>query len=481
MSSKPEVSFRQNAPGYFGDVLRSSGIFYVKSDKNFKTVISFMDYWKLKRGVKVCVVASVREMDGTLIRRKHLNFDDGTVVNFIPFEGSEPFEGSCEIEVFSLENLAIPYAAIMAIYETPRGITMVHSYGRTYSRHEVEEGRTISSGTEGCWTLRDSVSVQSIGVIHNGGVTQPVQRAKLEIKNGTGETKTTHLEIPELAPYATFVIRPSHYIDDLAVFLDGCSGQAAISYSVNESFTRMLVGNEAVDGSDFQVTHSNFDYRAHKTDVLEAQGVGYMRIPSGGVSGKSILIYPHANEGSYSWSSSSASGCFKSGDAIEIPVSDSETILRFSRADGPFPTRLVTGLVMPGQNNTIANECSLGVLTELQPKKRFWWGVCAAGPSVDCKLIINDLPEIYGGIPSDEKIQIGLHSINGHTPLTVEVSATELDVFDQGHYIRTLFPSAQRHLDGTYGYFTVFCEYGGLTCYTTLEHKSGSIALEHAF
>ena len=46
---------------------------------------------------------------------------------------------SIEVEAFSNENLKIPYAAVMAIYETEKSISMVHSYSRNHSL--IEESK----------------------------------------------------------------------------------------------------------------------------------------------------------------------------------------------------------------------------------------------------------------------------------------------------------------------------------------------------
>ena len=42
------VSQADNFAGNFGEVLRSSAIFWVKNSKQLKTTISFSNYWKFK-------------------------------------------------------------------------------------------------------------------------------------------------------------------------------------------------------------------------------------------------------------------------------------------------------------------------------------------------------------------------------------------------------------------------------------------------
>ena len=61
-------------------------------------------------------------MDGKLIEKKEIKFSNGFVKNFSPLEGKNG-SGSVEIKITSKENLRIPYAAIVAIYKTRKGIT----------------------------------------------------------------------------------------------------------------------------------------------------------------------------------------------------------------------------------------------------------------------------------------------------------------------------------------------------------------------
>ena len=63
-------------------------------------------------------------------------------------------------EIFSKKDLAIPYAAVMAIYKTEKSTSMTHSYARSYSKREIKEGRTICTGNEGCWVIRDNKNIR---------------------------------------------------------------------------------------------------------------------------------------------------------------------------------------------------------------------------------------------------------------------------------------------------------------------------------
>ena len=150
-------------------------------------------------------------MDGSLVERKEYRFEERNVINFSELEGQN-FEGSVEVEVFAAQNMVIPYSAIMVIYENQNSISMTHSYGRVYSPHEIEEGRTVMNGEESCWTIRDTDSIKSFAVFHNGTGIQPAQTLKLQVLNHKNESKTYNYNIDELKPYASVKVVPQEAI-----------------------------------------------------------------------------------------------------------------------------------------------------------------------------------------------------------------------------------------------------------------------------
>lgn len=475
------ISFREHmTAAAFGMVFRSSAIFYYRQTPSFQTTISFMNYWRAKRSLSVAVVASLRAMNGQLLSREQIPLATYGVVNYRPKVDRSEFEGSIEIEIFCSENMVIPYAAIMGIYETPSSITSVHSYARAYSRFEVEENRMINRGREGCWSIRDTSRIRSFCIFHNGAKPMPTRQATLIVRNSKGEKLIDPFAFSELAPYQTGRIYPAELIPNLAKFLNGEVGEASIDLDMGESFTRMLVGNETIDGSDIQVTHSNFDYSNHVTDHLDAPGQGaFMCAPSCGMDGKRIIIYPDASAGNYVMSKEGLARHFSSGDIVLQETGADQEMFEFRRADGPFPSRLVTGMIIP--NSGIDNECSLGVLTHLQPKKRFWWSSCASDDRRRSKIIVHDMPDIYGGIAANSTMEISLYSSTGNSPLKCTLGRHDMTALDRGADIEEIFPEAKTFLNGDFGYFTMFSDYGGLTAYTMFDNRLGSRALEHAF
>ena len=158
-----KIDQKENYQASFGYCYRSSSIFWVSPVKIAKTYIILSNYRSFKNNLEVSLIASWRRKNGNLIKREKLTFGDNNIkvieaINELSEEG-----GSIEIETFSYIDLRIPYSAIMATYETLKSITMVHSYTRIYSNHEIEEKRLICDGHEGCWTLRDSKEIYSFG------------------------------------------------------------------------------------------------------------------------------------------------------------------------------------------------------------------------------------------------------------------------------------------------------------------------------
>ena len=177
MVDKLHISQTDNYKKNFGIAYRTSTIFYFKKSKNFNTLVNFMDYWKIKKSMDVMLIASIRDLNGKLFFRERIFFDKGFVINYTPKIDQENFEGSVEVEAIANGDLGIPYAAMLVIYEAEKSVSMVHGYTRTYSPHEIEEGKVIELGEEGGLVCRDTEKVRSFIIGHNGISRQPEQEA----------------------------------------------------------------------------------------------------------------------------------------------------------------------------------------------------------------------------------------------------------------------------------------------------------------
>lgn len=474
------ISQREHFQNKLELILRSSAIFYCKKSPSFKTTISFMNYWKQKRDLDVTVVSSIRDMDGTLIYRKELLFNGGMVINYTPELEQSEFEGSIEIEVFSIKNLVIPYAAVMAVYESENGISMVHSYSRTYYPHEIEDKRTITKGEESCWTIRDSDDIKSFCVFHNGGRTQSEQIMTLRVLGPDNDVRTAEIPLPSIPPYGTVKFFPSDHIQGLSEWLGSGIGNANISFVVDSAFTRILVGNERIDGTDLQITHSNFNYSKHKTDVVDDKdATAYMNIPDCDIEKKYVVVYPDSESGEYEYSYLGRQQNFKSGEQVVIPVTSD--VIEFKRHGGFLPTRLVTGIVTENENGYLPAETSMGVVHYLRPPKRLWWAICANDDYHSSRLIIHDVPQVYEH--QEFNIFVRLYSASSGEFIEYEISNAQnrSEECSKGLNLSELFPGSKTFLSGEFGYVTIYSEYGGLYCYTLIENTIGSHTLEHGF
>ena len=106
--NKTHINQSDNYKKNFGIAYRSSTIFYFKKSKKFSTLINFMDYWTVKKSMKVMVIASLRDLRGNLVLREKLNFDKGHVINYSPNIEDEEFEGSLKWKQFVMTTLESP-------------------------------------------------------------------------------------------------------------------------------------------------------------------------------------------------------------------------------------------------------------------------------------------------------------------------------------------------------------------------------------
>ncbi|NML45799.1 hypothetical protein HHL11_18775 [Ramlibacter sp. G-1-2-2] len=469
------ISQKDHFQGNFGEVYRSSALFWARTDASVRTTISLTNYWKYKNNTEVAVLLNARTLDGRLAGRTRVDFGASEVFEYSPPAG---FEGSIEVEAFAAKNMRIPYAAVMAVYECADSVSMVHSYSRAYSQHEVEDGRTITVGEESCWTLRDDAQQESFGVFHNGPVPAPAQVARLSVRNATGEERTAAIRLPELRPFETVVVVPGEHVPALSAFLAGQAGNARLSFRVEASFTRMLCAVRRRDGTQLQVTHSNFDYSRHRTDHVEVRALkAFMALPRYGDSAirREVVVYPDADPGEYSVGSDEQP--FVPGRILARGCGPAADELVFARRDGALPTRIVTGMrLYPGAAGVIPAECSLGVVHGERPRKHFAWMLVSA--RLACELSWVDYRQVYGGCPDDAEVVFHLYTARRKEPWKKSLRYGELPA--AGHAtLGGLFGEAVACGD-EFGYLTAWCSYGGLQWFSALR-KKGAITIEHAF
>lgn len=470
------ISQRDNYAANFGAVFRSSAIFWSKNGDGVKTTISFCNYWLYKNSLEVGVILTLRTLEGNLLQRIPVSFETSDVFNFV---APDSFEGSVEVEVFCAKNLRIPYAAIMAVYETSESISMVHSYARAYSQHEIEERRVITEGRESCWTLRETDRLTSFCVFHNGSLPCAEQTIELGVRNHHGLERTCSFELPALNPYQTCILEPRRYFPEIAAWLGGEPGNGRMRFRLNGGFTRMLCGIRDLTDGQIQVTHSNFDYSIHETDVIEEGSLkAYMLSPDVGPGrSQEIVVYPDSRQGRYRFDDGSISDRYETGSIYRRSYdSHAGRCVSFATEESSLPTRIVTGLRINSDLDVVPAECSLGVVHHETPKKHFAWMLVSR--EFNSSISWTDYREVYGGCPEEAKLVFKLYRPGKKGALSKEYTFGALpasgtigldEIFDE-----------PLDLDRSFGYLTTWCSYGGLVFFSTIQ-KGRSISIEHSF
>ena len=458
------INQEANYAGSFGAVFRSSAIFFKPT--GIKTTISFSNYWKFKNGLNVGIVITLRNIKGKLISREEVSFQESNVINY-EVGGIE--QGSVEVEAFSSDNLRIPYAAIMVIYESKSGVSMVHSYGRNHSLIELEDDNAIVEARESCWTLRVDEKTTNKAVFHNGHLEIEPQEAVFVVTRFDGFEKRIEFTLPKIDKFETVVFHAEELLPSIKDFLGEKDGWGTLHFNSNSSFTRLLIIWENAHTGEVQVTHSNFDYSSHRTNMVESEKPAFMVLPSVYGEVPNAIVYPKFSKGSYTVNDGSYS--FSGG----VVIKGAEKRLAFQRKDGQLPARIVTAA--SGKLNedvSIPFECSLGVVHEKRPPKRFHWLVISKMlPTV---IHLTAYKEIY---PCTEGVELVLKLYSDKSNEVVEKSLSfpTIDELPQELEIEEIFD-----LSGidSFGYVSIFSHYGGLFFYSSFR-KGNSLTLEHSF
>jgi len=463
---------QKNYSAQFGSIFRSSAIFYLP--RRTKSTITVSNYWDFKNGMQVGLLFSVRDFNGKLIERRERYFEGGLVIN----ESDWPVEeGSVEVEAFGNKNLRIPYAAVMGVYETESSITMVHSYSRNHNLIEIEDGSSLTSGRESCWTIRNVQEIENRAVFHNGHLDVPEQIGLFTITSKSGEEKLVRFTIPPLEPFQTHIFDVSKIFPDYKIFLNGSDGWGTVHFENRTAFTRLLLLWENISTGELQVTHSNFDYSEFSTNKIQATKPALMKWPS--ILSESdqgrVVVYPKFSKGRYKISSSSSILETETGVVIDSKGLDK---LEFTSSDSnSIPSRIVTGFEYRKENSSLPLECSMGIVHEKRPPKRFHWAVVSM--KFNSRLFFNTYPEIYE-IPENIFIVFRLYTENDMEFMEKRLDLNSLNDLPDGIYFRDLFKVDNKIDAEKFCYVSVFSNFGGLFMYSSME-KNESMTIEHSF
>ena len=458
------IDQEENFAGNFGAAFRSSAIFY--KPNGIKTTISLSNYWSFKNNLDVTLLFSTRDLKGNLISREVLDFQSGNILNF---SVDKLEEGSIEVEAFSSKNLRIPYAAIMCVYEDENSISMVHSYSRNHSLIELEDDNAIVVGRESCWTVRGASSIRNCAVFHNGHLEIPSQIGKLIITNVEGCDFEYSFKLPRLNAFETYLFEIDSVVPNLKKVLKDDIGWATVHFLSKSSFTRLLVIWQDVQRKEFQVTHSNFDYTSHKTNHVTSAKPAYMTLPKVNGVLPSVIVYPKFSSGTYTLNGTKK---FKSG---LVYVTNSKK-LTFEGNGKELPARIVTAITGKSSDSaSLPYECSLGVVHEKCPPKRFHWFLVSG--EHETLIHITSYSEIY---PCDN-VQINLcfrlYLPNSKEVLEKTFVYGSLEEIPSEIEAKELFDLS---VFNGFACISLFSHFGGFVVYSSLK-KNNSMTLEHSF
>lgn len=459
-----------NYRGDFGAVFRSSAIFY--KPENVKTTISVSNYWDFKNQLEVGVVLTKRTLSGQLFSRTVHRFEEANVLNF---ELDDLPHGSVEIESFSSRNLRIPYSAVMAVYETDSSVTMVHSYGRNHSLIELEDGKSLTLGRESCWTIRSAKDVSNRAAFHNGHSTVPAQVARVILTSLDGRDRHYTLEMPQLEPFATYLFDIDLVCSDYRQFLGGKDGWATVHFQNSTAFTRLLIMWYDNSTQQFQVTHSNFDYAEHETNTLKSQSLAYMKLPHIEHLGKlTATVYPKFMPGRYEAKTGSEIRQFEHGFSTDLH----DDSIEFRRLDGLLPARIVTGMIGNSHTGQLPFECSVGVIHDKRPPKRFHWAIVSR--RLKSSIYITDYREVYELQRQPVELVVSLYNAQDSQVEKQILRYESIDELPAAVDPAELFGEKLDILGDDFGYVSIFSHYGGLVFYSSME-KYKAFTLEHSF
>ena len=460
---------------------RSSTVFYLEKNENTSTSISVLNYWKIKRDINVKAYCMVRRLDGKAFGpKKEIEFSEGYVYNYHGQDLPSSFEGSVEMEFVSDQDLVIPYSAVMAVYKRKNSISLTHSYSRAYSESELNLSSTVTLGEESCWTIRDTLTVRSFGVFHNGPLATEEQDILLTVSNFANKTITAKVRLKRLMPYETVKLYPSDYIASLSDFLENQPGSASIVFKVKSAFPRMLLCYESVDKKMLQTLHSNFNYSLKDPGFIDSEDavakMNLLKLPQGE---SSIIIYPDFADGEYSLKWDSGQRLINSDLRHPLLIDCDGSTLSIKPIDNALPKRFVTGFQIQ-MEGSLAVEVSRGVRHQEEPPKHFWWGPVLTTTQESTYIVVQEYKNSMDFPLKEMTATMRLYCSHSHEFL--EESVRLIDLISQcSTCIAEIFLTSRQFLKDDFGYFTLYSDHPSLDVLTLISDSNGFVGLEHCF
>jgi hypothetical protein len=258
----------KNKRGNYGDlgydpVFRAAALFLAVVNPRVKTRVVFMNYWQIKNGVtEGSVLATIRDQNGKRVARQYwkleqvaFDIDVGEML-----ENPADFIGSIEVEIHSSEDLKFAFPALDVVYETPKGLTYVHTCQRKFNNTEDAMRGTRFNPRQSAFDLITTNGSRPFFSVINGPRAVAAASARIEVINHKGETLRHEKPFGELVPFAARLVELTE-IPGLTAFLAGEPGYCVVDLDANDVFCRLTCGNLGPDFETMSVTHSFYDCR----------------------------------------------------------------------------------------------------------------------------------------------------------------------------------------------------------------------------
>lgn len=260
------ITFEHSQRGSYGDMtyrptFRASAIFFVIVNEQINTVVSFMNYWRVKNhNASVSALVTFRDSEGNKLTRRFFHVTDATyrldaraIMN-----PAAQFIGSMEVELHSTEDLKYAFPALDAFYISRDGVSFVHSNQRTFNDVEdLDRNAGINAWQTGFDIRADQRLTGYLAVI-NGSREVKHSHADIKIYNCDGEAMRVAVPLGDFAAFGARLILFSD-IPGVRQFLKDRIGFCKVNVDTFGIFMRIACGVMTHDQSRMAVTHSYYD------------------------------------------------------------------------------------------------------------------------------------------------------------------------------------------------------------------------------
>jgi hypothetical protein len=248
-------------------ILRASSLFPVFQYQGISSRILFMGYWFVKRNItELTQVTTLRDSQGNVLVRfvttikeaKGYRIELTELLQKAGRHVDSEFEGTVEVEFFSLQNLVFPFPALLVNYYGEDFSTCVHTAQRVYNNYEDMQANSETKVPEAGFNVYSTDNIQPFVTLLNGPEKCPNSHLHVECFNHAGHVLKEHINLGDLAPYQAKTIHLNEVLP-LDKFLNQRVGTLRIAFDVRWVFPRLLVGNRQLNPPAMAITHTYYD------------------------------------------------------------------------------------------------------------------------------------------------------------------------------------------------------------------------------